>query len=397
MEKKLVFTAALAGLTLGAGTCYADASKIVSNPAELATITRPELTVVGLYVDTIEKFTGSVSRPFLTSTINLNGSAKANNHMFLPQGYFATPIGTTTKLVGGIGVGMPYDLNGNTVFPADTVWQFEYNELSYLLADITPGLAWQITDMIAVGLALDFDYLRGRYAVQRPLFFQSANGSFPDGLSVNDSDGWGFGAHAGILFTPVKSTRIRLNYRSSVFMPQSGNSRFAATFPTPATYASNRYHFHLTLPGQLDFKLTQFLSPNWFGEIGAVWTNWQRVHTINLYDVASPLGPVTSPQNFFWHDNIVYTVGAGYLASEFKWGAQLTAGVDTNFRKNSHEMPLAKVEAFTKIGKNFTIGGLYVHYFIKNYTPFPLGVDSINGTWSPERDLFGIKMTYAFG
>jgi long-subunit fatty acid transport protein len=395
MEKKLLFTAALAGLTVGAGTCYADAAKALSNPAELASITRPELTIVGQYVDVIEKFSGTVTRPFTsTSNIVLNGVAKANNHMFLPQGYFATPLGTTTKLVGGIGIGMPYDLNGNTVFPADTVWQFEYNELSYLLTDITPALAWQINDKIAVGLALDFDYLRGRYVVQRPLSAQRSNGTFVQGLSSNDSDGWGFGGHAGIVFTPVKSTRIRLNYRSSVLMPQSGFSRF----DTPAqTYTSSNYHFHFTLPGQLNFKLAQFVSPNWYGELGAIWTNWQRIHVINLQDVASPFGPVTSPQNFLWHDNMVYTLAVGYLASEFKWGAILTGGWDTNFRKNSHEMPLVQGEAFTKIGKNFTIGGLYLHYFIKNYIPAPLGTDTLNGLWSPQRDLIGIKMTYAFG
>lgn len=401
MNKKVILAGMCAGLSFIAIDTFADASKLLTNPAEMYTINAPELTFNDAYLDTSYRYKGTVIRSISTSPlispVVLSGTAKANTNLTLPGGFLAVPI--TPNLVGAIGMGSPLDFAYNAHFPADSTWRFEYTDLWYQVKDFMPGLSYKFSDKFAIGGALDFDYMQSKYQVARVI--PTGVVTRVNALSTNIANGWGFGGHVGIVFWPSISNRIRINYRTAAHVNQSGGSKFNGGSATGALNAANNtYHFHAVLPGQYNFKFTQFFSKQIFVDFGMIWTNWGKIRTINLRQVAVPIavdpaGSVTSAQNFNWHDNIIYSLALTYLGPTQNYGITGTGGVDTGYAKNMHATPLAQIEVFDKI-KNFTIGFSYLHYFYQSYPPAALGSSQINGTWKPTRDVIGAKIIYSF-
>jgi long-chain fatty acid transport protein len=132
-----------------------------------------------------------------------------------------------------------------------------------------------------------------------------------------EASGWGFGATAGVTFTPGPNTTIGLGWRSGIDQ-KLGNANLlvnplvAASTPGPVTATVN-------LPNMVNFGISHRFDAVWTLKAGVEWANWSRIGTVNVLQAngAGPatIGgvPVTLP--FQYRDGWFFSAGADYQVS----------------------------------------------------------------------------------
>jgi long-chain fatty acid transport protein len=120
-------------------------------------------------------------------------------------------------------------------------------ELSAKLAamEISPGLAYSITDRIAVGLAYRVTYMT--YAAHMATFFPpppNPGGTFVD--TKLDVSGWNLlGVHAGVFAKPTDTTRLGFTYRNKVPVTMKGDTTFMGQAMSSELEFSSPHSFKL--------------------------------------------------------------------------------------------------------------------------------------------------------
>jgi long-chain fatty acid transport protein len=158
--------------------------------------------------------------------------------------------------------------------------------------NVNPTVAYKITPELTVGVGVQIEYLNVR--------LNNGPGFTPNGRSA-ELDDFGFGATAGVTWTPAPGTAIGIGYRSSVNFDLEGDYQIIGVTTLDASA-------DLTLPEIVTVGLRQNLTDGVDLLAGFEWTNWSRIGSIPVRNTPETL-------NLNWEDGYFYSFGVEYAYS----------------------------------------------------------------------------------
>lgn len=223
---------------------------------------------------------------------------------FIPASYSAWQL--TDRLWIGMTTGAPFGMRSkaeNTYHAAQT-----YGRSAKVRSiNVSPTIGYQVNDWLAVGAALQVQYMKVNLKQATALTSNAGN-------AILDGDTIDFGYRLGVTLTPWQGTSIGLAYRSSIRQTLEGK------FTTPAGVVPIKAN--LNLPDSVVFGVSQVVNDQWSVHAGVEWTNWSKFRRIPI--VSRLNGAPITGLNFVYDDSWFFSGGV-----EYKYNQQLTlrAGV----------------------------------------------------------------------
>jgi long-chain fatty acid transport protein len=343
-QSAVVSGSAQAGMTAGA----ADLTTAIYNPASLSLGSGTDAAVVFTGLSTSARFSGSAGT-ILGTAINGNQGGNAGTRAGIPNLYFAT--GLTDSLRIGLAIAPRFGLGS---YWSDE-WIGRYYSFSGNLTtlDFIPTVSFRVNSSLSLGLAADVEYARIKVAnaidfgtVGQVLFGGALGGSpsLNDGVVHASADSWGVGIAAGILYEPLKGTRIGFDYHSQVKQALRGNALFenggivgSSIAAVGGAFTDTGMNSSLALPASAAVGIYQEIDPRWAVMADAKWTGWHVVKSLGLTfdNVTQP--PVDSLLD--WRDSWFFALGSRYQITD---AIALRAGVayDQTPTRDATRLPL---------------------------------------------------------
>ncbi len=126
----------------------------------------------------------------------------------------------------------------------------------------------------------------------------------------------GFGWSAGVMFSPMDSLRIGVNYRSEIDLKAEGGSADFENIPnSPLTpFENTTFDAELPMPAELTVGVSYQLNDQWLFAFDYNRTFWDAYKSLDL-DFANPNIPDSkNPRNY--QDASIYRFGLQYTANE---------------------------------------------------------------------------------
>ncbi len=218
-----------------------DASSVRVSPANILQIEKSELLI-----------NTAIWHGDIRFDSNSGQSVQMNKPWVFPASmYFVQPI-IPGRLSFGLGVSTPYGMAAS--YPKDTSGPLHYAlpySTNLLTVDITPAVAFKVTDNLSVAVGLDIMYADLRL---KQFYDWSGFGGSPNGDLQLHGQGWGLGAYAGVNWTIAKRHRLALVGRLPVKINFAGD--FRASDMPPALYPlgfrpSSTFNSDMTFPGSI--------------------------------------------------------------------------------------------------------------------------------------------------
>src|SRR5581483_2733819 len=278
----------------------------------------------------------------------------------VPNGYTSYQISPNLWL--GLGINAPFGLSVS--FQEPWAGRNYAGDTTLKTYNANPSIAWRVNDWFSIGVGVQAQYATIRQA--------TGLAPFPPTSTVLDGKGWGFGATAGVTFTPWASTTIGLGWRSAINQDINGTLAIPPGGPgTPGSVETT-----INLPDIVTLGIRHRIDDRWTVMGTAEWSNWSRIGTITINQLnggpATVLGvPVTSPLQyddgwFFsagveyrWTDRLTVRGGVGYEISP------ITDQVRTP-RLPDNDRVWASIGLSWKIAKFAHFDLAYTHLFIKD-------------------------------
>lgn len=281
---------AMGGATMG---LYNDASAVYANPA-LITDSGPQETLFGLSLIN-PSMEIELQTPYGTS------SYSPEDKWFPPPfAYYTRQLDDSLWL--GLGLFTPFGLG--VEHDSDWPGRFSSVDVEITTFNVTPELAWKISDSVSVALGLDVMYFditlrRNIPAVDRMLDIQA--------------DSLGYGGTAALSWKATDTLGLGLVYRSEVRQEIENHDTHIRGIP-----GNYKCWETLTLPQSASIGLNYSGVEKWnFGAI-ATWTDWRSYEDITLHFKPALLGAATKAKSDkCWND--VWRLGAG---AEYKFSDQ---------------------------------------------------------------------------
>jgi long-chain fatty acid transport protein len=318
----------------------------------------------------------------------LGGTGNTAQSAIVPSGYYSYQFNRDMWV--GLSVNSPFGLSVN--FP--TVWaggNYAAGSTYLRTYNFTPSFAYKLSDMISIGLGVQFQYAKAdlSHCVTAPC------GAAPTTIAELSGTGWAYGFTAGVTLTPTPTTTVGIGYRSAMNQKIDGAIDLYGIGSAPASTSIN-------LPGTLSVGLRQRLSSQWTGLATVEWTNWSRIGTSN---VAAGAFSTTLP--FQYSDGWLFSLGA-----EYAWDPKLTLRGGVGYEKSpitdTVRIPLlpdndrywVSVGGTYKWSPKLSFDLAYSHLFVKStpinvvagnpwFTGFPYV-----GTSDSRIDIISVAMKY---
>jgi len=389
------YNAAELGDAFSGGAAIAqDASTAYTNPAGLTRIDHQQIVISAIAVDHRIKFNGTATSPGLGSFTSETGESSSNFPGVIPAFYYALPL--SNRWVLGFSVVSPYGLGDDYDDTSLTRYYVTYAQAQS--ADIGPEVAYKITDKLSAGVGLDALYMRlkaGQMYRTQPL-------TVADSSIANDSSGWGYGWHAGLLYEFTPQTRVGLSYHSSIVERLEGTSRFYMN--NGPTSTSNNLESTTHLPPFTTLSVYHDMTPAWAVMATAEYMQWSFVKNDHEFGIATFAGPINinAPKNF--HDTWRFAVGTSYQLTD-KWLLRAGTEYDQNPTNNTDRDPilpsadryLASIGAHYQVSKNVGLDAGYAHAFFENQSINNINTttgNTINGTSKMSTDTLGLQVEW---
>ncbi len=365
-----------------------DASAIYYNPAGLTQVKGTHFTS-GMYLDF----------PNITFHPVGGGELKAKDDMFmLPHAYVASDFGLP-KWRFGLGFNIPY---GNSMtWGGDNKLSPAVDKSSMAIYAVTPTVAYQITDQLSIGAALNIYYgdILSRFKFAPP--------SFPSSDFEFRGDGIAVGATVGVLWKPHWQHSFGVVYRSPFAVNFDGtavvnNPPFpgfpANPGPSPANLTMD---FPQSVTAGYAFRPTRKLKL----EVDVEWTNWDTLNTVRVNSpnpavADDPFGRSTI--SFNWKDSFFYEFGAQYELNE-KWelrAGYIFSGNTVPSSTFSPNLPDSDRHVFS-VGASyntvrFTVNATYQYSRSTDRTVLGSPNNLCDGQWSSEGHAIMLTSTMRF-
>lgn len=413
----------------GTAALAEDATTGFYNPAGLSRICDSQVVLSGVLITGNFKFTATEVTPSIPPILGGEQMAVGEDN---PARMVGVPTLSVAKRIDdrwvmAFNVNSPFGLR--TVYDGNGIARYIANESQLITLNLSPSIAYQPSSCWSIGGGMDFEYLEAN------LNSYTGNGfSGQDGWVRNEADGWGYSWHVGVLWEPVPTTRLGVNYRAKVNVGTKGVAELYtgpsfAVIPTnnPPIYSVQTVESYIVLPETATFSFYQELgafNANWSclaltGDIA--WTNWSRFHTLRLrYSPGFEYIPGLDGQGIdsdTWanfKDARRYALGLIYNRNA-NWLFQCGIAYDetpTRDQYRSARIPddnrywLAVGAAFMPTSCwRFDLG--YAHLFFERpsinetapyaaYTTTPISSATLAGSYKPYANLVGIQMRYDF-
>jgi long-chain fatty acid transport protein len=272
-----------------------DASAIFLNPANLTEVASRQVQISSLLGYSHAEYSGQLGQTETGSPWSL-----------LPGFAIAWPLPKGSDLTLGFGVHVPF--GRQTRWDTDGVFRYAVPVFSRMsVMDISPALAWRVSDSVSIGAGLDVYY--GRLQLRQLLPFS------PGSRITAEADGLAAGANAGITWRITPGQRLALTCRSPFDLKFSGEMKTAdIPFPLPSVPTSDietTFKYPTIVALGYGVRLTDTLRV----EANAEWLQFSRFKTMAIdaggnNPLAGMLGLANTPQN--WSDTWTFGIGADW-------------------------------------------------------------------------------------
>ncbi|MTI14350.1 OmpP1/FadL family transporter [Sansalvadorimonas verongulae] len=330
-----------------------DASVVARNPAGMTELQGPMFSAVGSYVQTDVEVDSRVSG----HTTHNKDVAKSS---FVPAMFYTTPI--DDKLSVGFGVFSNYGFN--TKYGKESTAAAGATHSDVKSVNFNTSLAYKLQDNLSVGFGVNAVYVQGELdsylnnsaknralaALQSDLsaitellnidlatLKKSASKIDPaalgSGTIINvKGDDWGFGWNAGVLWEPLKGTRIGASYRSEVKTSLEGKAK------------SDVFNGQGIVPqfnskGSVDFDMPAIAELSVYQDVTdqlAVHASYMRTYWSSFKEITVKLKsgvPVPSEQKDF-RDSSRWAIGTTYKLDD-QWTLRAGYAYDNSPVRNS--------------------------------------------------------------
>ena len=398
----------------GSGVVGDDFSAIGFNPAGMqynaTSGAQVGATAVSLHFD----YKGSVGT---AATVDKNGVPSAgartgSGHTrptrVLPHIFAQQKLNDHATL--GIGVYVPFGLATDY----DNGWfAGSHAGLSQLSAtNVSPSLSYQITDTIALGGALNIEYIKAHLTgvvEQGGLYF--------DGSKTDvEGDDYGLGYTLGATYTPRKDIRLGASYRSKISHKLEGdlkvtgmpNQTYVPTpngltvVPTGSANGKSNVFAKVTLPEVVILSGAYDLNKCFTLSATAKWTRWSRFKSLDIYKTNGQLASSTKEN---WKNTWYYALGVDYRMNR-NWTFRTGIGYDETVI-SSPEFRTTRIpdgrRVLTSLGASWKkdrwqIDAGYTHIFVHGGRAYggPEGYSKADIKYSSDADLFSVGLQYKF-
>ncbi|MCB1278009.1 outer membrane protein transport protein [Prosthecobacter sp.] len=297
-----------------AGGRYAnlrDASAVRVSPANILTIEKSELLIDAAM------WRGDIR---LDSTSG-DKVGMSRRWIYPASMYFVQPI-VPGKVAFGIGLSTPYGMA--SIYPKNMSatsgmrYALPY-ESNLLVADITPAVAFKITDSLSVAVGMEIMY--SDLMIKQFYNWSGIIPGSPEGNIQAHGQGWGLGAYMGVNWEFAKGHRLSLVGRLPVRIQYRGD--FKATNIPPALAGvfspTSNFNSDLNFPGSVALGYGVDLTDRWTLGFDFKWTNNNATNDLplNIGSNQAMLGGQNSAV-FNWQDSIELGTGMTYALNE-RW------------------------------------------------------------------------------
>lgn len=290
------------------------------NPALFLNAKKNTFYVSGAYIMPKMDVTNISAKDALGQSISSGSSTNTDSvdNALAPSIYYAMPLSDNT--VAGISLNAPFGLSGDY----GDKWAGRFNATKTALKDIALSfsLAHRVNDWFSAGASIQVH----RASVTLDSAVGSTVGVYGgEGVGKIDADATGYGYSLGVLFKPVKGTRIGIGYRSKVDFDFKGNVKYnnvsGLNNALPNAPYNKSYQLvnadvsdSLTFPDVLTISLAQALTPKLTLGLSAIRTGWSSMKDgLNIdFDSTQPNSKLT----FGFEDQWMYSAGLTYDYSQ---------------------------------------------------------------------------------
>lgn len=190
---------------------------------------------------------------------------------------------------------------------------------------VVPGFAWQATDELATGVAVNI-----YYASYRQRTFPSVSAydpAYPSrsffGSELGNASTTRVGAKVGALYKPVSAISLGVTYSPRVNLPFDNGelkANFSALGLGSVTYRNAQLR-GLALPEEVAMGIAWRPTPRWLLAVDLMWSNYSRALRTQALTAANPDNPaapptVTNTAALDWHNQTVIATGVAYSPDE---------------------------------------------------------------------------------
>ena len=218
--------------------------------------------------------------------------------------------GSLENLSVGLGVYTPF--GSSLEYEEDWKYSGLIQKISLLTIYTQPTVSWKINDKFGIGAGLVIGY--GDVEVAKAVPVQDQNGNFGQGiLSGNDI---GYGANAGIYFTPNDKLSIGLNYRSPVRFVATGDANFTVASSVQEFFPATTFNADLTLPQNITLGVGYQLNEKLRLAADIQFVGWSSYDSLNFIFADTTDLLKYQYNNRSWKDSFIWRVGCEYGVNE---------------------------------------------------------------------------------
>lgn len=291
-----------AGATAGAD----DISYLFFNPAGLTRHTESEVYLSSAYIiprSKADDLEGEVtSGPAAGAPIQgESNTGDIGEDAFVPALYGMWALHEDFRL--GLGITFPFGLVTDN--PEDSVARYHGTRSELKSVNINPVVAYKVTDWMSIGGGLQVQYVETQ--------LQNAINAGGSGIRAEDvdanlrGDSFGYGFTAGLLFEPLKGTRIGLSYRSGIDHDIRGNVDFD---PSVGPFVTSDAEADFDTPDIARIGIYQDITEEWAVMADLSWTDWSDFDTLRIkFDDPNLDDSITEED---WEDTLFVAAGVTY-------------------------------------------------------------------------------------
>lgn len=340
----------------GAGVVGDDYSALAYNPAGMFANPKTGMQVGATLVQQYGKVKG---------TDSFGKSGKDDISVYSPLPNFFAQYKINDDLMAGFGVYMPYGLASD--YGDDFFASGEGITTDLRIVDLNLSAAYKLTDTFSIGAGLIYRYVRGKVTGYAKTPVATL------GYYNYDLDNWNWYGNFGVMWEPVKDTRIGVSYRPTRHHKVEGPLEIGGN---PAL-----------LPGIYDAQSTQvlpeqviisaFTKQNNFGySFMARWSRWTRFQKFTMTAPSYP-SPTFSDKTaeYRWHNTWTVSLGADWYYNDtwtFRAGVAYDQSPATDGNYRTTRIPdqsryWVSLGTTYNINKNSRIDVGYAHLFMRTY------------------------------
>ncbi|MEL0613113.1 OmpP1/FadL family transporter [Marinomonas arenicola] len=280
------------------------------NPALFLNAKKNTFYISGAYI--IPKMDVSNIEATDATTSSISGSSTNTDSVdntIVPSLYYAMPLSDDT--VAGFSINAPFGLSGD--YGDDWAGRFHATETGLQDIALSFSIAHRVNDWFSAGASVQVHKAEVTLESAVGTTVSSQGG---EGVGKIEADDIGYGYSLGVLFTPVKGTRIGVGYRSKIDFDFEGDVKYTSDSPTFSGLVSAKslvdadVSDSLTFPDILTISLEQALTPKLKLGLSVIRTGWSSMDEGLNIDFDSDQD--NSKLTFGFEDQWMYSAGLTY-------------------------------------------------------------------------------------